>query len=362
LILKKVAIIGSAGIPARYGGFETLAQNLVYNLSTETHFIVYCSKKLYDKHERLASCDYAELVYLPLKANGPQSVIYDFMSIIHAIRKADVLLILGVSGCLMLPLVRLFSRKKIITNIDGLEWKRSKWNLAARIFLLMSEYLAVRFSDNIISDNESINYYIRKKYKLKPELIEYGGDNTKLMSGEINAGEDVINIKGNYALSVSRIEPENNIHIILDAYSNMPDRKITVVGNWNQNRYGRKLYKLYNHYPNISLYQPIYNQNLLNILRSNCAIYIHGYSAGGTNPALVEAMYSGKPVIVYDVPYNKSTTCGKALYFRNSDDLVNIVNKADKSVFERNRKHMKEIADKKYRWNTICAKYAALLL
>lgn len=360
--MKKVAIIGSAGIPARYGGFETLAQNLVCNLSPEFHFIVYCSKKLYNKQERLATCKYAELIYLPVNANGPQSVIYDFISIIHAIRKADVLLILGVSGCLILPLARLFSRKRIITNIDGLEWKRSKWNLIARIFLWLSEYMAVRLSDNIIADNESIYNYVRIKYKLKPELIEYGGDNTTLLSGEINTGIDIVNTDGVYALSVSRIEPENNIHVILDSYSNMPDRKIVIIGNWNQNRYGKKLYKSYNHYPNISLYHPIYNQNLLNILRLNCTVYIHGYSAGGTNPALVEAMYSGKPVIAYDVPYNKSTTCGKALYFRNSDELANIVNTTDKSVFERNKRHMKEIAENKYRWNIISVKYAGLLL
>ena len=257
--MRRVAIIGSAGIPARYGGFETLAQNLVHNLYMKFDFIVYCTRRLYNNKERKANCKYADLIYLRISANGPLSIIYDFISIIHGLRKADVLLILGTSGCFILPAVRLITGKRIITNIDGLEWMRSKWGFIARMVLKLSEYIAVKYSDYIIADNNTIRDYLSNKYKISPVFIEYGGDPADILNDSNR--NDTVDDKDVYALTVSRVEPENNIHIILDAFSKMPARKITLVGNWTNNRYGRRLYRSYNHYPNIALYNSIYNQN-----------------------------------------------------------------------------------------------------
>ncbi len=349
-------------MPARYGGFETLAQNLVLRLNSKFQFIVYCSKKLYDKKERQEKNDHAELIYLPVNSNGPQSIIYDIISIIHAAGKADILLLLGISGSIILPFIRLFSPKKIITHIDGLEWKRSKWNNIARLFLKISEFFAVRYSHSIIADNEAIKDYIIEKYNITPAFIEYGGDQEYLPSEIYDKNNDILSIKGNYALTVARIEPENNIHVILKAFSKIASGNIIIAGDWEKSRYGRKLYESYSHYPNIYLYKPLYNTYLLNLLRFNCEFYIHGHSAGGTNPALVEAMYAGCPVITYDVAYNRATTSGKALYFSNSYSLTDIIMNTDKLIFDRIGKHMKEIADKRYRWKMISEKYAGLFL
>ena len=359
--MKKVAIIGSAGIPGRYGGFETLAQNLVQKLNSQFIFVVYCSKKLYNKQERLKSHKYAELIYLPLNSNGVQSILYDIISVIHAIRKVDVLLILGVSGCLILPFIKLFSRKKIITHIDGLEWKRSKWNLPVKLFLKLSEIIAIKYSNKIIADNDAIKDYIKNKYNLVADLIEYGGDQLSLLPDKTNNNNNRIHdIKNPYALTIARIEPENMIHIILNTFLNITSKNIVIIGNWKNSRYSKKLYKRYSHYSNIFLYHAIYDQNLLNLLRSNCEVYIHGHSAGGTNPALVETMYAGKPVIAYDVVYNRKTTSGRALYFKNSNDLANIIKNKNKQIFYRIQKHMKELAEVKYKWEIISAKYAEL--
>jgi len=355
--LKQIAIIGSHGLPPRYGGFETLADNLVKKLSIEFSLSVYCSSKIYEHRE--SSYNGAKLIYLPLRANGIQSIIYDVLSIFHALRYADVFLVLGVSGCIIFPLLRLFSKKKILVNIDGLEWSRDKWSGIARIFLKLSERLAVRYASAVIVDNEEIQNYIAGKYGVATHLIEYGGDHLKPVSGE-----DFINVFPSsgkmYALSVCRIEPENNIHTILNAFSKIDDFPLVIVGNWNNSSYGRDLRAEYRDYKNIFLLDAIYEEHKLNALRSNCYVYIHGHSAGGTNPSLVEAMSLKLPVIAYDVSYNRATTEGKAIYFKDSEDLMLKIKNFDSQTAARLSSDMSEIARRRYRWDIIAQKYASL--
>jgi len=158
-VLKKtVAVIGTAGIPAKYGGFETLVEYLVEHLSEDVNFIVYCSSLNYT-----VKSDYykgAKLVYVPVRANGKWSVVYDSLCVIHSLFVADTLLVLGVGGAFLLPFVKIFTRKKIITNIDGLEWKRDKWSRLAKTYLHIQESIAVRVSNVVIADNLGIKKYV----------------------------------------------------------------------------------------------------------------------------------------------------------------------------------------------------------
>jgi len=151
---KKVAIIGTMGIPAKYGGFETLTEYLTKNLYKKYNLTVYCSSKSY-KH-KIAQHNGANLKYINLNANGIQSIPYDIISIIKSLKESDTLLILGVSGCIILPIIRVFSKKNIIVNIDGLEWKRDKWGKFAKWFLKYSERLAVKYANSIVADNKVI--------------------------------------------------------------------------------------------------------------------------------------------------------------------------------------------------------------
>ena len=157
--MKKVSIVGSVGLPPRYGGWETLVDQLTKALNGMFDFTVYCSAKKYD--ERLDSFNGAKLVYVDFDANGIQSIIYDFESMLRSIRTADVLLILGVSGCIFLPIISLLSSAKLIVNIDGLEWKRDKWGKFAKWFLKISESVAVRFANVVVADNQAISDYVR---------------------------------------------------------------------------------------------------------------------------------------------------------------------------------------------------------
>lgn len=358
---KKVAIIGTVGLPANYGGFETLANHLVKNLGGSYDFTVYCSKKKYPEAQRQKTFHKARLHYLPFDANGVQSIIYDTVSILHALFYADVLLILGVAGAWILPFVRLFTRKKIIISIDGIEWKREKWSMPAKLYLWWAEKIAVKYSHIDISDNESIQDYTATRYGSLSRIIEYGADHTLSTETTEADYEKYPFLKLLYAIKVCRIEPENNVHEVLEAFSAIPNRTLVVIGNWNNSVYGKQLKQLYSHSNNIVLLDPIYDQRTLDMLRANATVYIHGHSAGGTNPSLVEAMYLGLPVIAFDVSYNKTTTENKAKYFKNHSDLREILLNTSQDKYKELAGKMKEIALRRYGWALIANKYQALI-
>lgn len=361
--MKKIAIIGTVGIPAKYGGFETLAHHLTKELQNEFEFQVYNSSTAYSPSERLSEFNGAKLIYLPFKANGIQSIVYDIVSMIHALFTADVLLVLGVSGGLFTPIVRLFSNKKIIVNIDGLEWRRAKWNKYTRWFLKLSEKVAVKFSHADITDNMAIKRYTAKFYKTLSHFIAYGADHTIKVRPKKDDFKQYPFLVRPYAFKVARIEPENNIELILEAFS-VCSQQLVVVGNWNNSPYGKALVEKYgnDNYSNIQLLDPIYDQRSLDLLRSNAFVYVHGHSAGGTNPSLVEAMYLGLPTLCYDVSYNRATTENSALFFKNSDELIELVQKTEVSKLKTIGKNLETIAIERYSWNHIADKYRKLFL
>lgn len=355
---KKIAIIGVVGIPAKYGGFETLTEYLTKDLSDDFDLTVYCSSKSYT--ERLDEYNGAKLVYLPLDANGMQSVFYDCLSIFKALRFADNLLILGVSGCIFLPIAKLFSDKKIIVNIDGLEWKREKWSKPAKIFLKLSEKLAVKYADEVIADNKVIQDYVQREYSKTSHLITYGADQANRLPLSPQLLDKYRFLHKNYAFTVCRIEPENNLHIILEAIVQQDAVQMVIVGNWQASQYGADLRKRYADFDHIYLLDPIYDQNCLNQIRSNCFIYMHGHSAGGTNPSLVEAMYLGLPVFAFDINYNRETTEHGALFFSDSMELLKLLHQTDEASLAAIGNGMSEIAKKRYRWQSVLECYAAL--
>ncbi len=358
---QKVAIIGTVGLPAKYGGFETLADHLVKNLNSEFDFTVYCSGKKYEKSERTSSYNGARLVYIPLDANGVQSIIYDTLSIIHALFYAEVLLILGVAGAWMLPFVRLFTNRKVIISIDGIEWKRDKWSRPAKMYLWWAEKMAVRYSHIDISDNESIQDYTALRYDSLSRIIEYGADHAGKVPMDQQLREKYPFLRNPYAFKVCRIEPENNIHVVLEAFSKLIKHRLVMIGNWQNSDYGINLKKQYEKYDNIFLLDPIYDQKTLDMIRSNAVLYIHGHSAGGTNPSLVEAMYLGLPVFAYHVSYNKTTTEGKAGYFADSEELVTLIHETDMKTLQSQGQVMEQIAQKRYTWALITQKYRTLI-
>ena len=355
--MKRVAIIGTQGVPANYGGFETLVENIIGgNSSDNIQSTVFCSSKDISTNEKLYKG--ARLKYVGLHANGAHSIPYDIISMIRCMCGYDTVLILGVSGCIFLPIFKLFCRKKVIVNIDGLEYRRAKWKNWVRRYLKISERFAVRFADTIIADNKGIQDYVRRTYKKEAKMIAYGGDHalidiTKEREAEIL--EQYKLTRDNYSLSICRIEPENNCHVTLETFAKN-GRKLVFIGNWERNGYSRKLKEEYkDKYDNIILLDSIYDLDILYTLRSNASYYIHGHSAGGTNPSLVEAMFFGQPILAYDVIYNRETTENKSHYYSNAEELAELIEKEIDNGAE-----LKAIAARRYTWGIIAKEYEAL--
>lgn len=357
--MKRIAIIGTVGVPANYGGFETLVENIIGdNASANIEYTVFCSSK--DCAIRPTVYKGAKLKHIGFHANGIQSIPYDILSLFKSIRSYDVVLILGVSGCIVLPLFKALSKSKVIVNIDGLEWKRDKWGKFAKWFLKLSEKVAVNFADVVVADNQGIVDHVQQCYNKSAELIAYGADHvTRSISNEQK--ESILAQYGlminNYAITVCRIEPENNCDIILKAFADS-GYPLIFIGNWNKSEYGRNLKAAYSQISNINIVDAVYDLDTLYVLRTNCEYYIHGHSAGGTNPSLVEAMYCRCNIIAYDVVYNRETTENKAQYFKNSHDLTSFIKHKDSYIS--NAKYMFDIANRRYTWCIIARQYASL--
>ena len=354
----KIAIIGTVGLPAKYGGWETLTEHLTSHLSGEFDITVFCSAKKYaDKPEHYNG---VKLRYINLDANGVQSIPYDVLSIIQSLKFADTLLILGVSGCVFMPLIKLFTRKKIIVNIDGMEWRREKWGRFAKWFLKLSEAMAVRYADVTIADNKAIQDYIRAEYNMPSELIAYGADQVTQVAISAEVLAQFPFLKNGYAFKVCRIEPENNVHLIIEVFERHKKTDLVIVGNWSNSQYGKTLKAKYAGFAHIHLLDPIYDQHILNQLRSNCRVYLHGHSAGGTNPSLVEAMYLGLPIVAYSVRYNQETTYGKARYFSDAGELLGVLDSIGADELDTIGRDMRRLAEQHYTWSDISRKYAQL--
>jgi glycosyltransferase involved in cell wall biosynthesis len=356
---KKLAIIGTNGIPAKHGGFETLSEYLVTFLNDDYNITVYCSKT--PKEKQLKTYLNSRLVYLPFKANGWQSMTYDAISIFHAFMSADVLLILGFSGVFAFPFKMIF-RKKIVFNIGGIEWQKVRGRKAfASIEVAVKKWferICVRFSDVIIADNQALCDYVTATYNIEPVLAEYGGDHAKFHPVNDNYLRKYPFLERNYDISVSRAQEDMNIHLLLDSYKDLPHRKLVVVSNWDTSQYGITLKEKYkDKYPNIYIQDAVYDLNEINAIRSNSSIYFHTHSLCGTAPSLTEAMSLGLPVICYDVDTNRATTEGKSFYFKDKDSLIKILSEIDPDRIGRLGEDMREIAERRYTWKRIVSIY-----
>lgn len=356
----KWMILGTVGVPGNYGGFETLAENLVRLHATQeldAELDVYCSARAYT--DKPTHFYYAQLRYINLNANGPQSILYDVVSLFSAVRhRSTAIVLLGVSGALALPLIRLVSCACILTNIDGIEWRRQKWRGVARLVLKWSEYAAVRWSHIVIADNAAIAKYVKDRYGRECQVIPYGGDHAVQMDAVEIPGVDLPEV---YALGLCRIEPENNVGMILEAFSQMPEKPLVFVGNWENSEYGRALRQRFGGMANIRLLDPVYDPGNLRWLRDRACAYIHGHSAGGTNPSLVEMMHFGIPVFAHGCDFNRYSTENCAVYFETPAELVVAVQGLEAGRAREIGGAMREIAQRRYTWEQVGRAYFALM-
>jgi len=357
----KIAIIGTRGIPNNYGGFEQLAQFLSVGLQNHGHELyVYCSNR-HPYREKIWQGVHLLHQQDPEKTIGTiGQFIYDFNCIFNSRKhNFDVILNLGYTSSAIW--MKLFSRKtKVITNMDGLEWKRTKFNKYVQRFLMFSERLAVKYSDLLVADSRGIESYLFKKYKVKAHFIAYGAqlfdtpDENLLSTFSLQPF--------GYNMLIARLEPENNIEMILDGVSKASIKKpFLVVGNTN-NKFGNYLVKKFQSANHIIFAGPIYDALSVNNLRFFSNIYFHGHSVGGTNPSLLEAMGCRSFIAAHDNEFNKSVLGEDALYFNDAKDVVCLVDnelKKNHSDFIINNYLKVKTA---YTWDKIISDYEKIMI
>lgn len=323
-----VGVVGTVGVPGRYGGFETLAEQLARHISPQAkQLVLYCQRSAYPELHGQPDIQFEghQRVLVPLRANGPASMVHDVLAMLHAVlvARVDVMLVLGYSGAWALPLMRLLRpRMRIVTNIDGMEWRRDKFGARTKKVLRWLEGCAVRFSHRVIADNAALVPIAKESHpNLEPLLIAYGGDHTL-----VPPTTAAFILAQTYYLSIARIEPENNCDLILQAFAKVPEWHLVFVGNWNSSEYGRSLKARYAEQPNLHLLDPVYDLAALAELRAGACGYVHGHSVGGTNPSLVEALFHTNRLLAFDCAFNRSTLDGRGAYFSNALQLCELLN------------------------------------
>ena len=296
----KIAIIGTRGIPNHYGGFEQFAEYLaVYLVKHNCEVYVYNSSNHPYKEKTFNGVNIIHCNDPENKVGTVGQFIYDLNCILDTRKKdLDVILQLGYTSSSIWSFV--FPKKPlIITNMDGLEWKRSKYNFLVKQFLKFAERLAAKYSDFLVADSEGIKKYIDKKYQKDSKFIAYGCEVVSDVDESILKKYHVE--KYGYNMLIARMEPENNVETILDGVV-LSDSKtpFLVIGDYTINNFGQRIKEKFSNNSQIIFLGSIYNNYELNVLRFFCNFYFHGHSVGGTNPSLLEAMGSSNFIIAHN--------------------------------------------------------------
>ena len=355
----KLAIIGTRGIPANYGGFETFAEELSTRLAARGHDVtVYCRSN--NVSYRQPAYKGVKLSILPtIGTKYLDTVVHTFLSVLHAIpRRFDCVLMCNAANAVFAAVPRL-TGSPVALNVDGIERKRKKWGGLGRAYYRFSEFLATFIPNVIVTDAAVIREYYMKTYAKDSTMIAYGADCTR---SETTEALDRLGVKPrDYFLYVSRLEPENNAHLVVEAFEKLQTTKrLVVVGNAPYaHGYIEKLKSTRD--PRIHFPGGVYG-NGYRELQSHAHVYIHATEVGGTHPALIEAMGVGNCVLVFDTPENREVTGDCGLFFTDAETLANQmkVTLENPSIVERLRRRAQARAKAVYSWDAITDSYEAL--
>lgn len=381
--MKHVFIVGSKGIPARYGGFETFVEKLTeYKQNKEIRYHVACTKNENGKEVSYVHND-AECFTITVPAIGPaKAVYYDIKAIQWVIRyiKENELSgsVIYILACRIGPFMNHFKKqlKKlncvVMVNPDGHEWKRGKWNTFIKKYWKYSERLMVKYSDLLICDSVNIEKYIQQEYKQyqpKTCYIAYGAEQLQNTSADMDGKlsewlEEKKLQRGSYYLMVGRFVPENNYETVIREFmKSYTSKKLVLISNVEHNKYFEQLRENtgFENDERIVFAGTVYDPELLQAVRQNAYGYIHGHEVGGTNPSLLEALASTDLNLLLDVPFNEEVGEDAAIYWKKeSGSLQAIINQMD-SLAEKEKSILgykaKERIKTFYSWNKIVEEY-----
>lgn len=356
----RIAILGSRGIPANYSGFETCAEELSVRLVSRGHSVnVYCCAP-YSTISQQFYKGVRRIVLPTIRSKSLEKIIYAAISLFHvSFTKTDVVLMLGLNIPVLFVIPRIFG-KKVVINVDGLEWKRKKWGTLASLYLRLSERIAASLSNNLITDARCIQTYYLKKYRKESTFIPYGAETKRYPPGETL--KKYCLEKDGYILYVARFEPENNPLVVREAYEMLktPTKKLVMVGDSPFSKdYVKKVRNTTN--GNVIFTGFLFGKGYRE-LSSNAYFYIQASEVGGTHPALVEAMGFGNCVLANDVPEHHEILTDVGIYYKGKEDLsskMHFLIKNSDVVF-RIREKTQEIIRNNYSWDSITEQYEDL--
>jgi glycosyltransferase involved in cell wall biosynthesis len=353
----RIALMGTRGVPARYGGFETAVEEVGRRLVDLGHeVVVYCREPGPARHLGMQRVEVRSVRRKVLETLSSTA-----LATLHAVRhRPDVVVLFNAANAPLLPALRA-GRLPVATHVDGLEWKRAKWSGAGRRYYRAAEALAVRWSDALIADAAGIADYYRNEFGASTEQIAYGANQLT------DAGTDLlprVGVEpGDYHLVVARFEPENHVEDIVTGYRRSAARKVlVVVGSAPYaDAYTARTIAAAGDDPRIRMADGIWDQRLLDQLYANAYTYLHGHSVGGTNPSLLRAMGAGAATLAWDVSFNREVLGGAGQFFSSSAELVALLEAAEADPADvAARAHGARAESCRYDWDEVAKQYGRL--
>ncbi|MGH3743635.1 MAG: DUF1972 domain-containing protein [Mycobacteriales bacterium] len=354
----RIALIGTRGVPARYGGFETCVEEVGQRLARSGHQVdVYCRDRL--GTDRFLGMRRIELP--AVRTRSLETISHTALAVAHAVtrRRPDAAIVFNAANSPLLPVLK-GRGIPVALHMDGLEWKRTKWGAGGRRYYRYAEALGVYLADALISDAEAIARYYAAAYGRDSTVIAYGAP-------IIAPGADAVAALGleadRYTLIVARLEPENHVlEKLRGAVGAASPDPIVVVGSVPYpTDYSRSIEALAASDPRVRLLGSVWDQDVLDALYAHCATYLHGHSVGGTNPSLLRAMGAGAPVAAYEVAFNRETLGGNGFFWSTPADLTALLDGLSPQARSRAGAAARQRAEREYSWDDVAARYLELV-
>lgn len=321
--MKRVAIIGTHGLYANFGGWDQLVRNLAERkIDPNIEYLIFNS---IETPKNISCPKGVKVKRLYLKASGFQGIFYDFWSILVCFWKVDTILFLGVQGIPLIPILSMFRSVKIVSNVGGIEWERPKFSFFSKQYLKFCFNLSFIYSDYVVLDNPHYKTFLPQNIKSKIVVLPYGGEIDTKLNVNTKFEEKYPFIKGDYFLSISRALADNLIDELCESFVNSK-HSLVLISNLSSSTFGKDVYSKYNSYPNIILINGLYNKSELDLIRRKCKAYIHTHTLCGTAPSLVEMIIAQRPIISIDNPQNKFTLHNQGFFFSKFSDIQSLIN------------------------------------
>jgi glycosyltransferase involved in cell wall biosynthesis len=357
----RIAMVGTRGLPARYGGFETAVEEVGRRLVDRGHqVVVYCRTPLRKLRRTSTTYRGMELVHLPAPhKRSLETLTHTGLAVTHLLaHRPDAALVFNAANAPLLPALRA-ARIPVATHVDGLEWRRAKWGPVGRRYYRMAEAMAVRWSDALIADAQGIADYYRREFDAPTTLLAYGAP--LILPGSDRLAEVGLE-PGGYHLVVARFEPENHVDVIVEGYRRSASEKpLVVVGSAPySDAYTQRVHALADE--RVRFLGGVWDQEQLDQLYANCFTYLHGHSVGGTNPSLLRALGAGAAVIAFDVDFNREVLVEAGRYFQDASDVAALLEAAedDPTAVQLDGKRSSERAEA-YDWDEVSTGYEGLV-